>query len=96
MAANDIAERNIERLISEAYRPEPVDPAFIAETEEKLLAAARETVVRVTAQPVETPRVLRLRRRWRRAGSPTMPRRGNRFPSTRRRRTRRSQRCRAM
>jgi tetratricopeptide (TPR) repeat protein len=63
MAANDIVERNIERLISEAYRPEPVDPAFIAETEEKLLAAARETIVRVTPQPAEAPRLLRIRRR---------------------------------
>src|SRR5262245_53561333 len=37
-----IAEQNVERLLSAAYRPEPVDPGFRQETEDKLLALARE------------------------------------------------------
>lgn len=37
----DVADRNVERLLTTAYRPEVIDPGFIQETQDKLLAAAR-------------------------------------------------------
>src|SRR5262245_10404774 len=37
-----IAEQNGEGLLSAAYRPDPVDPGFRQETEDKLLALGRE------------------------------------------------------
>ena len=41
MSHHDIADQNVERLLVAAYKPEPIDPAFVLETEEKLLSAAR-------------------------------------------------------
>lgn len=59
----DIADRNVERLLETAYRPEPIDPAFVAEIEEKLLAAAKGRVQQLPVLPGSNPRYRVVRRR---------------------------------
>ncbi len=63
MTPQDIADRNVERLLEVAYKPEPVDPAFVRETEEKLLAAARLQAERLQPVPADTAKLARVRRR---------------------------------
>src|SRR5262245_2142238 len=63
MTQHDIADRNIERLLGVAYKPEPIDPAFLLETEEKLLAAARDERRTQQASPDDAAKLLRIRRR---------------------------------
>src|SRR5262245_17278043 len=41
--APDVAERNVERLLEEAYRPEVPDPAFVQRVRERMAAAADRT-----------------------------------------------------
>src|SRR5688572_22228778 len=62
MNIHDIADHNIERLLGHAYKPEPIDPAFLLETEEKLLTAARTAAHAPQPVPAD-PKILRLRRR---------------------------------
>ena len=63
MSSHDIADRNVERLLGTAYKPEPIDPAFVLETEEKLLAAARDERRTLQTSPADAAKLLRLRRR---------------------------------
>src|SRR5262245_14142784 len=63
MTQHDIADRNIERLLGVAYKPEPIDPAFLLETEEKLLAAARDERRTQQSSPADTAKLRRIRRR---------------------------------
>src|SRR5262245_34770486 len=63
MFQHDIADRNVERLLGVAYKPEPIDPAFLLETQEKLLAAARDERRTQQASPADTAKLLRIRRR---------------------------------
>src|SRR5437867_4585248 len=63
MTHHDIADRNVERLLGVAYKPEPIDPAFLLETEEKLLAAARDERRSQQTSPADTAKLLRIRRR---------------------------------
>ncbi|MCI0684634.1 MAG: FecR domain-containing protein, partial [Gemmataceae bacterium] len=67
MSQHDIADQNVERLLVAAYRPEPIDPAFVLETEEKLLTAARtESSARASLRAVGVEpdaNLMRIRRR---------------------------------
>src|SRR5262245_54090942 len=65
MSHHDIADQNVERLLVAAYRPEPIDPAFVVETEEKLLKAAQtESSSRASLLKMEPDaRLSRIRRR---------------------------------
>lgn len=65
MSHHDIADQNVERLLVSAYKPEPIDPAFVLETEEKLLNAARtESSPRASLRGMEPDaKLLRIRRR---------------------------------
>src|SRR5262245_21731890 len=66
---DDIADRNLERLLGTAYKPEPADPVFVQTVEEYLVGVARELAdQRAAATPVlattETVRLTRLRKRF--------------------------------
>ena len=63
MTSHDIADRNVERLLGVAYKPEPIDPAFLLETEEKLRAAAEHAAAAQPPAPADAAKVLRIRRR---------------------------------
>src|SRR5262249_35580704 len=63
MTQHDIADQNVERLLGVAYKPEPIDPAFLLETEEKLLAAAQHAAEAETPAPADSAKLLRIRRR---------------------------------
>ena len=57
----DIAERNVERLVSAAYRPEVPRQEFVQRVAAALLAEARE---RATAAPIRRQPWLRRSLRW--------------------------------
>ncbi|MFO0966600.1 MAG: FecR family protein [Gemmataceae bacterium] len=68
---HDIADKNIERLVTAAYRPEALDPGFVKETEDKLRVCARELAqARQQTDPLSAPapapalRRLRARLGW--------------------------------
>jgi len=63
MSHHDIADRNVERLLGAAYRPEPIDPAFVLETEEKLLCGARAEAAIHQVSSAEVARLMRIRGR---------------------------------
>ncbi len=64
----DVADRNVERLLTQAYQPEAPSPGFVARLEERLLATARTAAHREILpmakhdQPAD-PRLQRVR--WR-------------------------------
>src|SRR5262245_54240513 len=58
----DVGERNVERLLDTAYRPEIADPEFVRRTHARLLAEAR-TAAQARLK-VRTPSAARLRRFW--------------------------------
>src|SRR5262245_48847480 len=67
----DIAERNLERLLNSAYRPEAADPHFVQSVTEYLCDVAKEEAAKRTPaapatqqSPAEDPRLRRLRRRF--------------------------------
>lgn len=68
---HDIGDKNVERLLAEAYRPVGIDPGFVQETQDKLLAAAqelacaRQQVVSLTpARPARDYTTVRRRLGW--------------------------------
>lgn len=63
-----IADHNVERLLREAYEPEPIDPAFVAELEARLCAAASSQAAALTTPPPRAAEDQRLRRVRRRLG----------------------------
>src|SRR5262245_27246848 len=63
MTQHDIADQNVERLLGVAYKPEPIDPAFLVETEEKLLAAGQHAAATEAPTQADSAKLLRIRRR---------------------------------
>src|SRR5437899_3118837 len=61
MTSHDIADHNVERLLGVAYKPEPIDPAFTREMEERLLTAARADRVALEPDPIATAKLRLLR-----------------------------------
>ena len=55
MPSRDIGDRNVERLLCDAYRPETIDPAFALETLKMLQAAAHEMAASKPVAPPRTP-----------------------------------------
>src|SRR5262245_65686365 len=67
----DIAERNLERLLNSAYRPEAADPHFVQSVTEYLCDMAKEHAAKrapaapaTQMSPAEDARLRRLRRRF--------------------------------
>jgi ferric-dicitrate binding protein FerR (iron transport regulator) len=62
MQPHDIADQNLERLLSTAYQPEPVDAAFAQRLQQRLTQEAQALAAR-RAMPAEEPRLRLFRRR---------------------------------
>ncbi len=50
--APDVAERNVERLLEKAYRPEAPDPAFVQRVRDRMIAAAAGRIPRPRRLPI--------------------------------------------
>src|SRR5262245_2896869 len=53
----DVAEQNIARLLSRAYQPEPLDPAFVRRVHDKLQVAARQIAADKKKHVLRSPRL---------------------------------------
>ena len=60
----DVGDRNVERLLGAAYKPEDVDPEFARTLTGKLCAAARTLAATRTPTDDERRRILRRRLGW--------------------------------
>ena len=59
-----IGDQNVERLLSKAYQPETLDPAFVERVQDRARAAARQTPSRTATEPLAAQRPLRARAIW--------------------------------
>src|SRR5262245_1251694 len=59
-AKSDIGDQNVERLIGQSYRPEPVDPEFVRRLELAMCSVARDVAERRAISGSQVP----ITRRW--------------------------------
>src|SRR5262245_36199592 len=59
-AKSDIGDQNVERLIGQSYRPEPVDPEFVRRLELAMCLVARDVAERRATSGSQVP----ITRRW--------------------------------